>query len=175
MKYDIEVSGRGCEAFIFKINEEQYDTLFDGDVEGDQMSVDEICGILGVDDFFSTNDCLTGLYNGKNHGEYFWIKVTDESGEVVWESEEDFDFEEIEDYYEHNDGNFLLVEDYQKGNFFNFTLEIEDEFNPSLLSAKIIELLDGKQELITDMKYNGEEIPKDYGDTSSKGYTYILL
>ena len=175
MKYNIEVSGRGCEAFIFKLDEDQHNILLDGDVEGDQMSVEEVCGVLGIDDFFSTDDCLTGLYNGKNHGEYLWIKVTDEDGNVVWESEENFDFEEIEDYYEFNDGNFLLVEDYQKGNFFNFTLETDEDFNPLLLSGKVIELLDGRQELITDMKYNGEEMLKDYGDTSSKGFTYILL
>ena len=174
MKYTLEISGRGCEAFLFKLTDEQFETLYDADVEGDALSVEEVCNILEIEDFFSTNDCLTGLYNGKNNGEYLWIKVLDENEEVIWESEENFDFEEIEDYYEYNDGHYLLVEDYQKGNFFNFVLET-DEFNPNLLSAKIIELLDGRQELITDLKYNGEEMLKDYGDTSSKGYTFILL
>lgn len=174
MKYTLEISGRGCEAFLFKLTDEQFETLYDADVEGDALSVEEVCNILEIEDFFSTNDCLTGLYNGKNNGEYLWIKVLDENEEVIWESEENFDFEEIEDYYEYNDGHYLLVEDYQKGNFFNFVLET-DEFNPNLLSAKIIELLDGRQELITDLKYDGEEMLKDYGDTSSKGYTFILL
>ena len=174
MKYTLEISGRGCEAFLFKLTDDQFETLYDADVEGDSLSVEEVCNILEIEDFFSTNDCLTGLYNGKNNGEYLWIKVLDENEEVIWESEENFDFEEIEDYYEYNDGHYLLVEDYQKGNFFNFVLET-DEFNPNLLSAKIIELLDGRQELITDLKYDGEEMLKDYGDTSSKGYTFILL
>ena len=174
MKYTLEISGRGCEAFLFKLTDDQFETLYDADVEGDALSVEEVCNILEIEDFFSTNDCLTGLYNGKNNGEYLWIKVLDENEEVIWESEENFDFEEIEDYYEYNDGHYLLVEDYQKGNFFNFVLET-DEFNPNLLSAKIIELLDGRQELITDLKYDGEEMLKDYGDTSSKGYTFILL
>jgi hypothetical protein len=68
----------------------------------------------------------------------------------------------------------LLVEDYQKGNFFNYILEIEDDFDPSLLSSKVVELLDGRSELITDIKYDGNEMEKDYGDTVSKGFTYIL-
>jgi len=174
MKYTLEISGRGCEAFLFKLTDEQFETLSDADVEGDALSVEEVCNILEIEDFFSTNDCLTGLYNGKNNGEYLWIKVLDENEEVIWESEENFDFEEIEDYYEYNDGHYLLVEDYQKGNFFNFSLET-DEFNPNLLSAKIVELLDGRQELITDLKYDGEDMLRDYGDTSSKGYTFILL
>lgn len=174
MKYTLEISGRGCEAFLFKLTDEQFETLSDADVEGDALSVEEVCNILEIEDFFSTNDCLTGLYNGKNNGEYLWIKVLDENEEVIWESEENFDFEEIEDYYEYNDGHYLLVEDYQKGNFFNFSLET-DEFNSNLLSAKIVELLDGRQELITDLKYDGEDMLRDYGDTSSKGYTFILL
>ena len=49
-----------------------------------------------------------------------------------------------------------------------------EDFNPDLLSAKVVELLDGRSELITDLKYNGEEMLKDYGDTGSKGFTYML-
>ena len=66
-----------------------------------------------------------------------------------------------------------MIDDYQKGNFFNYVLET-DEFDPTLLCAKIVELLDGKSELITDIKYDGNEMEKEYGDTISKGFTYIL-
>ena len=176
MKYKIEVSGRGGDSNIFKLTEEQREKLSDGDVESGNMGYEEICEILGVEDYFSSSDQIMGLYNGKNHGEHLYIEVYDESGEVIWKSSEDHDFEEVEESYEHNDGNYLLIEDYQKGLFFHYELELEPEFNPDLLSIKIVELLDGMSELITDVKYNGNTIDfKDYGDTSSKGYTYYLL
>ena len=101
--------------------------------------------------------------------------VTDESEDVIWKSDDEFDFEEYEDDYRYNDGRYLLIEDYIKGNFFNYILETDEDFNPELLSSKLIELLDGRSELITDIKYDGQEMEKEYGDTSSKGFTYMLL
>lgn len=170
MKYTIEVNGKGGEAFIHKLTEEQYEILQDGGVEDDLMEKDQIDDVLGMD-FLDTEEIITGIYTGSDN---IWIKVMDESGEVVWESDEDFDFEEYEDYYQFNDTNYLSAEDYQKGNFFNYTLETEEEFNPEMLVAVLVELLDGRSELITDIKYKDHEMIKDYGDTTSKGFTYML-
>ena len=171
MKYTIDVSGKGGEAFIFKLSKEQYEFLQDSGVEDDLMEHDDIYKTLKIEDYMDTDHIVSGLYNGS---EYIMITVTDESGDVVWQSDSDFEFEEIEDIYQYNDDNYLLVEDYQKGNFFIYTLETDEDFNPDLLSAKVVELLDGRSELITDLKYNGEEMLKDYGDTGSKGFTYML-
>lgn len=170
MKYTIEVNGRGGESFIHKISQEQYEQLQDGGVEDDAMDSDEINEVLGVD-FLETDDIISGIYND---GESIWITVRDEDGEVVWESDDDFDFSEYEDKYYYNDTTYFNAEDYQKGNFFNYVLEIDEDFNPELLSAVLVELLDGRSELITDLKYNGEEMLKDYGDTTSKGFHYML-
>lgn len=176
MKYKIEVSGRGSESFIFRLTDVQKEKLSDLDVESGNMNYEEICEILGIEDYFSSNDSIIGLYNGKNHGEHLTVEVFDESTELVWSSDENYDFEEVEEHYQYNDGNFLLIEDYQKGLFFHYELEIDEEFDPNLLSIKLVELLDGMSELITDIKYNGETIDfKDCGDTSSKGYSYYLL
>jgi len=171
MKYKIEVNGRGGESFLFKLTEEKYEYLKDMGIEDDNMSYDDIIEFLEVDDVMDTNDIVSGIYTSND---CLWIKVTDESDVIVWESDDDFYFEECEDFYQYNDDNYLLVEDYQKGNFFNYILEIEDDFDPSLLSSKVVELLDGRSELITDIKYDGSEMEKDYGDTVSKGFTYIL-
>ena len=170
MKYNIEVSGKGAEAFIHKLTEEQYESLQDGGVEDDAMDQDEINEVLECD-FLETDEMVFGIYPG---GENIWIKVTDEDGEVVWESDEDFDFEEYEDEYRYNDTTYFSAEDYQKGNFFNYVLETDEEFNPQLLSAVVLEILDGRSELIIDIKYNGQEMEKEYGDTTSKGFTYML-
>lgn len=170
MKYNIEVSGKGAEAFIHKLTEEQYESLQDGGVEDDAMDQDEINEVLGCD-FLETDEMVSGIYPG---GENIWIKVTDEDGEVVWESDEDFDFEEYEDEYKYNDTTYFSAEDYQKGNFFNYVLETDEEFNPELLCAVVLEVLDGRSELIIDIKYNGQEMKKEYGDTISKGFNYML-
>ena len=184
MKYTIEVNGKGAEAFIHKLTgyytqtnfyqiqstEEQYENLLEGGVEDDAMDVDEINEVLGMD-FLDSEDIITGIYTG---GENIQIIVKDEEGEVVWESDEDFEFEEYQDEYKFNDTTYFSAEDYQKGNFFNYVLETDEDFNPELLSAVLVEILDGRSELITDIKYNGQEMEKEYGDTISKGFTYML-
>lgn len=170
MKYTIEVNGKGGEAFIHKLTEEQYEKLQDGGVEDDLMEKDQIDEVLGID-FLDTDEILMGIYQG---GENIQIIVKDESGEVVWESDDDFDFEEYEDEYQFNDTTYFSAEDYQKGNFFNYTLETDEDFNPDMLVAVLVELLDGRSELITDIKYKDHEMKKEYGDTISKGFTYML-
>lgn len=171
MKYKIEVYGKGGEAFIHKLTEDQYETLQDNGVEDDLMDHEQISEVLGTD-FLETEEIMMGIYTG---GENIQIIVKDESGEVVWKSDDNFDFEEYEDYYQFNDANYLLIEDYQKGNFFNYELETEEEFNPEMLVGVLVELLDGCSELITDIKYKDHEMVKDYGDTTSKGFTYFLM
>lgn len=170
MKYTIEVNGKGAEAFIHKLTEEQYEALQDGGVEEDQMDTDQISEVLGVD-FLETDDIITGIYSGSDNIE---IIVKDESGKVIWKSDDEFEFEEYEDEYQFNDTTYFSAEDYQKGNFFNYTLETEEEFNPEMLTAVLVELLDGCSELITDIKYKDHEMIKDYGDTRSKGFNYML-
>jgi hypothetical protein len=170
MKYTIEVNGKGGEAFIHKLTEEQYETLQDNGVEDDLMDHDQINEVLGID-FLDSEEMIMGIYQG---GENIQIIVKDESGEIVWESDENFEFEEYEDDYQYNDTTYFSAEDYQKGNFFNYTLETDEDFNPEMLVAVLVELLDGRSELITDIKYKDHEMQKDYGDTISKGFTYML-
>ena len=138
MKYTIEVNGKGGEAFIHKLTEEQYETLQDNGVEDDLMEKDQIDEVLGID-FLDTEEIIMGIYQG---GENIQIIVKDESGEVVWKSEDDFEFEEYVDEYQFNDTHYLSAEDYQKGNFFNYELETDEDFDPSLLTAVLVELLE---------------------------------
>lgn len=174
MKYKIEVSGRGCEAFIFKLSDEQRQRLWDSDVESGNMDHQEVCDILGIEDYFSTDDVLMGLYCGSNHGEYMWIKVIDELENTVWESSEDFNFGITEEQYKYDDSDYLVIEDYQKGHFFNYFLESESEFDPTLLSCVITELIGGITQQISEVKYNGQKLDREYVDTWSKGYNFYL-
>lgn len=174
MKYKIEVSGRGCEAFIFKLEEHQRQRLWESDVESGNMDEQEICDILNVSDYFSTNDILMGLYCGSSHGEYLWIKVLDEQDTVVWESSDDFNFDIVEEIYKYNDSDYLVIEDYQKGHFYNYFLETDSDFDPKLLSCVLVDLIDGVTQQISEIKYNGQKLEREYVDTWSKGFNFYL-
>lgn len=175
MKYTIELAGRGAESFIFKLDEEQYEALTAGAVDEDEMSSDEICEVLGVDFYDESSEIITGIFVGKNHGEHLFITVKDEDENVVWESTEDFDFNKVEEKELYDDGEYLCCEDYQKGLFFIYQLEA-DNFDPNLLEGVITKVLgQGTNDYITDIKYNGQDFSeREWGDTSSKGFTYYL-
>lgn len=175
MKYKIEVFGKGLDCFIFKLDDEQYEKLLDSDVEEDGIGVSEICEILGVEDYLDSDHALCGIINGSYHGEHLTIVIKNENDEVVWESQDTFDFEEVDDNYIYNDGHFLSISDYQKGLFFVGDLDLDGDFDSDLISAKITEALDGKVELITGLKYDGKDIILDFGDTSSKGFYFYMI
>jgi len=166
MNYKIEIQGRGSEFTIYELTEEQKEKLQDGGIEDDVMDSDQICEVLEVEDYFS-NDSQMALYDGE-----YYIKVTDENENVIWESEEGHEFEKTELVDVYNDGDYLLIDDYQKGHFFTYFLEV-DSFDPKLLTPVNTEFI-GRYSVITDFKYNGQKIDREWGDTWSKGYTYYL-
>ena len=130
MNYKIEMQGRGSEFTIYELNEEQKEKLQDDGVEEDGMDYEQICEVLEVEDYFS-NDSQMALYDGE-----YYIKVTDENENVVWESEEGHEFEKTELVDVYNDGDYLLIDDYQKGHFFTYFLEA-DSFDSKLLTPVI--------------------------------------
>jgi hypothetical protein len=69
----------------------------------------------------------------------------------------------------------LIVEDYTKGQFYIYEVELEKDFNPSLLVPIITEIGE-RVEIITDLMYNEVELSsyKEFGDYWSKGITYYL-
>lgn len=166
MNYKIEIYGRGSEFCLHELTEEQKEQFVDGDVEEDGMDYDQICEVLGTEDYF-TEDSQLALFDGEYH-----IKVLDESDNIVWESEEGHEFPDAELVNLYEEGDYLLIEDYQKGHFFTYYLESES-FNPELLTPISTEYIQ-RYSVITDFKYNGQKIDREWGDTWSKGYTYYL-
>ena len=172
MKYKIEVNGRGAEAFIWKITDEQFKIFNEGGVDKDKMEHDQICKVLGTEVMWDAPESVSGLYN---NGEYFIITVTDESGNTVWESPQDFEFQFTTFNSIKEDVNYLIAEDYQRGQFFEYEFETETEFNPELLGCEITELLGGDLEYITGLYYDMNLLTDNFGgDTISKGFTYYL-
>jgi hypothetical protein len=174
MKYTIQITGEGADNFIFKLSENQRQKLWDADVESGNVDQEEICEILEIETIFETDDNFIGLYIGENHGEHLKITVLDSSDHPVWESNNQFNFKDFKMIEQYSDGEYLLIEDFQKGHFFDYTLESDTQFNPDLLSCKIVNLLDGVSQVITQIQYAGVNLDYDYIDTSSKGFTYYL-
>lgn len=182
-KYKVILGGRGSESFIYKVNEEQKKALIDGDVVGDKMDPEDIYKILGVDFYTEAETVYSGPYL---YGETdYVVEVYNDKNELIWDSYEaaksgwkwNYDLtEENDDAYESvaEGDDIFIIEDYCKGNFFEYELEIEDEFNPSLLSPKTSEINE-RYDLITGLFYNNNLLELyEHGDTWSKGFYYHL-
>lgn len=172
MKYKIIVGGRGAECYVHSIDENQKSKLVECDVENDNCEHETISEILSKNDIFETDDIYLGPYNDP---ENFIIEVFNENDVKVWSSENDHEFNEDEYEFVTGKGDYLIVEDYSKGEFFNYEIELEEEFDSDKLKPVLTEIIDGI-EIITKIRY-GEidlEVFKEYGDYWSKGITYYL-
>jgi hypothetical protein len=173
MKYNISLSGRGCDCRIFKIKDEEYLYLKENDVENEKLHFEEICEYLKKDLLFEDfDDCVTGAYLDES-----WITVEDEIGNQV------FDGEPIDSHLDNSEWisidfegkeNYLALEDYSKGKFFTFNLESEI-FEINKLSFIVKEVCEVR-DIIIGVKYDGEDITDtmEFGDFWSKGFYYIL-
>jgi hypothetical protein len=169
--YKIILGGKGAEVYPFELNTEQYETLRDGGVEQDELDYDQICEILGVDTFFdSPNESIMGPYP-----DAFFVRVEDEEGNVVYQSEEfDNDRSDYEEQY-CGDVAYLIIEDYCKGEHVVYDIPLEEEFDIEKLRFKVDDI-GCRVEIVSGILYDEKEynIYKSFGDTSSKGYYYHL-
>jgi hypothetical protein len=176
--YKIKTTGYGSDVFVYPVDEEQLETLRDSDVESAEMDIDEVCGVLGIDDYFSSDYVYNGINVTGDLTENITITVYDENDNIIWESDKsfEFDYNNVEEQIVHDDEDCLMVQEAQKGTFMVYDIELEDdeEFNPKLLSPTLTEICDGVLQLITGLSYDDKEMNLDFGDTNSKG-TYFYL
>jgi hypothetical protein len=169
--YKIILGGKGAEVYPFQLNTEQYETLRDGGVEQDEMDYDQISEVLGVDTFFDCPDeTIMGPYPNS-----FFVRVEDEEGNVVYQSEElNSDNCDYEEKY-CGDVAYLLIEDYCKGEHLVYDIPLEEDFEIEKLRFKVDDI-GCRVELVSGILYDEKEynIYKSFGDTSSKGYYYHL-
>jgi hypothetical protein len=171
-KYRIIVSGKGAECYVHKVNTDKRVRLIEGKVEEDKMESEEIAEILGVDFVTDSDDIFLGPYNDP---ELYYITVYDENDSVVWESSDKHEFEDVQMEFKFESDEVLIVEDYTKGQFYIYEVELEKDFDPSLLVPIVTEIGE-RVEIITDLIYNEVELSnyKEFGDYWSKGITYYL-
>ena len=171
MKYTITIGGRGAEVITHQITEEQYNIFKEGRVEEDQMEHDEIDDILGLEALFEDTELrYMGAYLDS-----LYLQVKDENN-VVIHTIEKIDYDNITSDEVYCDGNhYLFIEDYSKGDFWEYNIELEEEFDKDKLVLQLTDI-GCRIDLVTGISYNGNtfEDERDYGDTSSKGFYYIL-
>lgn len=169
--YKIIIGGRGSEIYPFKINEEQFDTFYNEDVEGDNIGYDDICQILGVESYFDCpEETIMGVYPNA-----LYLRVENEDGEIIYQTE-NVDYDNVEFQDKHCDESlYLFIEDYCKGEHVIYDIPLEDEFEVDKLKLSLTNIGD-MIELVIGITYNNDNhnIYKGYGDTSSKGYHYHL-
>jgi hypothetical protein len=101
--------------------------------------------------------------------------VYDESESMVWESPNNHEFDDVQMEFKFETDQVLIVEDYIKGQFYFYEIELEKDFDPTLLIPIVTEIGE-RVEIITDLMYNEVELSyyKEFGDYWSKGLTYYL-
>lgn len=172
-KYKIEVSGRGADCYIYKLTDEQFQELNDGGADEDDMSVDDICEVLNVDYITDTETVMLGAYYEEN---LYHVSVKDENDQVVWESSNDLEIlDEDEDYkIVYDEPHLLICEDLLKGSFYNYVLELEEDFDPKKLTVIVSDVAE-QIPLITDFRYDGKKLEvDDFGDYWDKGFNFYL-
>lgn len=174
-KVKLILGGRGYETYVHNINEEQKERLVNADIENQNPNYDLVCEILGIDNH---DDNSTAYLGASTDPESFYIGAFDENDNVIWESDENFEFnEELEDHWwdeVETDGSKLLIVDYVKGNFHEYVLELEEDFDPQKLSPVYLDISEIIQ-ILKSLKYDGKEIEIDeWGDYWSKGLYYHL-
>jgi hypothetical protein len=169
--YKISLGGRGSECFLFPLSDDQYVTLEKGEVENEKMELDEIITVLNVEDIFDAPQSILGAYLDE-----YYISVCDSKDQEVWNSENgDIESDDKWCVTDYDGQNYLVIEDYSKGNFFNFYVDLEEDFDPSKLSLVITEV--GQcRDIITSIQYNGLDLDdtKEFDDYWSKGFYFIL-
>ena len=174
MKYKITLGGRGAYVYVHQLNEEQREILTEAEVDNvvkSKMDYEEINEVMGKE-VDASEDVFGGVYN--NPTDYI-LKVTDENGEVVFESDEDWDFNPDVDYHHDSlfeEGNYLIVEAYSKGTFLEFELET-DEFDPNKLEPVVVEINE-RIDILKGLYYDGQELEHEWGDYDTKSYYYYL-
>lgn len=172
--YTIEIAGRGAECYVHPLTDEQIAKLKFGGVVDNQMSTDDVCQVLGIESIQDSDSIYTGVYDDSD---LYSIRVLDENNELVVDLTDNWEYEILngEDYNEvYYDEKNLIVEDTCKGHFFNFVLDIDEDFDSSKLSPIITEIGESVT-LITGLRYGDQVLNVDeYGDYWSKGIYFYL-
>jgi hypothetical protein len=184
MKYKLKLGGSGGELYINRINLDQIKILKEKNINEIQISIEEILEILKEDYFDKTEETFIGPYYDNS----FTFEVYDEKNEMVWSHYSDDDdsswnydqdlsveIDECSDSYcEFYADDVLVAEVHCRGIFKEYILDLTEEFDPNLLTPKIMEVVQ-RYAVITDLFYNKEKLyPSEWGDPETSGVDFYL-
>lgn len=175
-KYIVSINGYGAEITIGSVTEQQKDILLNEDkdlIEIVQEDLDEYGAYYEIDD----------QYHRWGATDHYTITIEDESGNTVFEVDEDSlydhdtdDFELVDFVYPeiNTDLDLLITVSTEKGSFFLGNIETEDDFDLSKLKIQIDSDIEFGEycfsNIVSGVFYNGEEIDNYGGDTNGKSF-----
>jgi hypothetical protein len=152
-KYKIVLGGRGADCYIYRLTDEQHEKLKEGNVDKDEMGMEQILEIINKDFITDSEEIVLGAYF---EPDLHHFSVYDENENIIWESNKDWDPEfddEDEDYkITYDDENILICEDLLKGSFFSYVVETEEDFDSNKLTWD--ELTDDEYQKIVNVLSN---------------------
>lgn len=171
-KVTIELSGKGEDCFIHKIDNKQFEKLEDKGVEDGEMSISQVLKVLKLYNHISNISIF-----GPNP-DSVCLFVKDETGNSILEFEEDWEYEliENEEGVLFDDPNLVYISEELKGTFYIFELELENDFEITKLMPIKTEVGENI-ELITGLFYDGlqlEPIEKMRDMNGSGQFNYYL-
>lgn len=172
-KYIIEVSGNGSECFVFDITDEQREKLINIKEDINTLSTDEVLEILEEDSLYDCGHFYVGPKTGIGN---FSITVKDEEGKKIWKSPNNWNIPEETIEFMCNTKNTLIIEGKSGGFFYDYEIEIEDEFEEEKISVIVTDVGDVIQ-IISDITYEDVSLNsyKEYGDYNTKTYSYTII
>lgn len=193
MKYRIEISGRGGEIAIGKVNREFYDAIQDNELdfedyawnwdffEENEVEIDENIRPFEPGEWF---ECDNLCHNTGPSVDDCYVSVIDENETIIYDAltldqfyELGADSQQVEEVYPQetlDDGDvYFIGQSFEKGSFLGF--EVSDEaFDPTKLVFNTADC-DG-WELIVGASYNGVSLEDDGGlSTVGKGSEFQLI
>jgi|LakMenE18May11ns_1017448.scaffolds.fasta_scaffold9705837_2 hypothetical protein len=173
MKYKVTIGGVGSEVFVHSITDEQVTNLKKLDLENRNSLADQfdIANAIGKDYMDNPDHTLIGPYYDSK---YYLILVHDENDNLIWESDNNHQFENIDYRVVFENEKTLIIEDHIKGEYFDFYVE-DDKFDPSKLKPIVMEISE-RIEIITGFIYDEKKIEEfnEWLDHRSKGVSFYL-
>ena len=168
MKLKVYISGYGAEVTQGTLTNEKVEKIYES-----HDSLEEYFGQYADDDF-SWYEIDDNFHCSAAYLEESSIQIIDDNGTTIYERPCDeliYDESVTEPIYSTDEESAITCVSTEKGTFFEGDFEIE-EFVPELLTLKIKRLESFK--MVSEIFYNGEEIPGDFVFSNGKDFNVYI-
>lgn len=154
MNYKFILGGEGCEVFLHEIDQTKKDLLKESKIKDVQGNFDfEKLEEILEESWDYTEFTYEGVYIDS-----YYISVFDEDDNFIWESTPEFwDITDME-IITVDKKDVLLIEQNMKGDFREYSLDLDEPFDPNKIAFKLMEIND--LQIITALKYDENDIVK---------------